>query len=381
MKMEVSRISARKSARVGAAIIAAMALSLAFAPSAFAHATVQSACTGCHSDSSIAVACLQVSTTTTSTSYSISAPGAASWAVFSADGTDLTYSGGSNPVGSTGTFTVANGANYTVYAVGSTGLTMGQTTVSPGGGSSSTATCTLTYTADSGGTITGTSPQTVDLYGNGTAVTAVPDDGYVFVMWSDGVRSATRTDTAITSDVDVEAVFVPIIDYTLHYTAGLGGTISGAASQTVTYGSDGTAVTAVPSKGYYFVSWSDGVSTAARSEEYVTSDTSATASFAAKTSTKVSLKASRTSLARRSYVTLTATLKGGVPSGTKVTFQVKAPGKKSYTTFSSLGVSSKGVAAKKYRVAVKGAYYFRVVYSGGATFNASTSSSVKVSAK
>ncbi len=35
-------------------------------------------------------------------------------------------------------------------------------------------TYTLTYTAGSGGTITGTSPQTVDHGASGTAVTAVP---------------------------------------------------------------------------------------------------------------------------------------------------------------------------------------------------------------
>ena len=38
-------------------------------------------------------------------------------------------------------------------------------------------------------------------------VTAVPEDGYVFVKWSDGVTKRTRTDTNFDQNVDVTAVF------------------------------------------------------------------------------------------------------------------------------------------------------------------------------
>lgn len=38
-------------------------------------------------------------------------------------------------------------------------------------------------------------------------VTAVPDEGYVFVKWSDGVSDKTRTDTDFTQNVDVTAIF------------------------------------------------------------------------------------------------------------------------------------------------------------------------------
>ena len=38
-------------------------------------------------------------------------------------------------------------------------------------------------------------------------VTAVPEDGYVFVKWSDGVTKRTRTDTDFDQNVDVTAVF------------------------------------------------------------------------------------------------------------------------------------------------------------------------------
>jgi len=39
------------------------------------------------------------------------------------------------------------------------------------------------------------------------SVTAVPQDGYVFVKWSDGVTKRTRTDTNFDQNVDVTAVF------------------------------------------------------------------------------------------------------------------------------------------------------------------------------
>ena len=41
--------------------------------------------------------------------------------------------------------------------------------------------------------------------------------------------------------------------YTLTYTAGANGTITGTAPQTVDYGTSGTEVTAVPDPGYHFV--------------------------------------------------------------------------------------------------------------------------------
>jgi hypothetical protein len=67
--------------------------------------------------------------------------------------------------------------------------------------------------------------------------------------------------------------------YTLTYTAGAHGSISGTTPQTVTSGNNGTAVTAVPAFGYTFTSWSDGVLTATRQELNVTANHSVTATF------------------------------------------------------------------------------------------------------
>jgi hypothetical protein len=72
--------------------------------------------------------------------------------------------------------------------------------------------------------------------------------------------------------------------YTLTYTAGTGGTITGVASQTVNNGANGTEVTAVPATGYHFVSWSDNNSTTnTRTDSDVTANVTATANFAINT--------------------------------------------------------------------------------------------------
>jgi adenylyl- and sulfurtransferase ThiI len=145
-------------------------------------------------------------------------------------------------------------------------------------------TYTLTYTAGANGSISGTSPQTVNHGASGSAVTAVPDAGYHFVSWSDGVLTASRTDANVTADISVTASFA-INTYTLTYTAGANGSISGTSPQTVNHGASGSAVTAVPDAGYHFVSWSDGVLTASRTDANVTADISVTASFAINTYT------------------------------------------------------------------------------------------------
>jgi len=143
---------------------------------------------------------------------------------------------------------------------------------------------TLTYMAGAGGTISGTSPQTVDYGGSGSAVTAVPDTGYHFVRWSDGVLTAARTDTGVTGDIALLAEF-SVNTYTLTYTAGANGSISGNSPQTVDHGGSGTAVTAVPDAYHHFVQWNDGSTQNPRTDTYVTANISVTAIFALNTYT------------------------------------------------------------------------------------------------
>ena len=79
----------------------------------------------------------------------------------------------------------------------------------------------------------------------------------------------------------VEAI-APVLE---SYAAGPGGTISGMSSQIINYGSSGTAVSAVPNAGYYFLGWSDGMTNATRTDLNDTSNLSVTANFAISTST------------------------------------------------------------------------------------------------
>ena len=67
--------------------------------------------------------------------------------------------------------------------------------------------------------------------------------------------------------------------YTVEYIADVNGSISGNATQTVIEGSNTTTVTAVPSIGYSFVSWDDGLTTASRSDGPITEDLTFTATF------------------------------------------------------------------------------------------------------
>jgi hypothetical protein len=138
----------------------------------------------------------------------------------------------------------------------------------------------LTYTAGAHGSINGSTPQTVNSGGNGTQVTAVANTGYHFVSWSDGVTTASRTDMHVTHNISVTATFAANTTYTLTYTAGAHGSINGSTPQTVNSGGNGTQVTAVANTGYHFVSWSDGVTTASRTDMHVTHNISVTANFA-----------------------------------------------------------------------------------------------------
>lgn len=87
---------------------------------------------------------------------------------------------------------------------------------SSSGESSSTSEYTAKYFVDTagGGTLTsgdetGNSNLSFDIEStdDSITVTAVPDEGYAFVKWSDGVTTATRTDTDFTQNVNVTAMF------------------------------------------------------------------------------------------------------------------------------------------------------------------------------
>src|SRR6185369_15236355 len=104
------------------------------------------------------------------------------------------------------------------------------------------------------------------------------------VSWSDGYPTAARTDMNVTANVTATASFA-INTYTLTYTAGANGSITGTSPQTVNHGGNGTAVTAVPDAHYHFVNWSDGSTSNPRTDTNVTANISVTANFAIDTYT------------------------------------------------------------------------------------------------
>ncbi len=138
---------------------------------------------------------------------------------------------------------------------------------------------TLSYIAGANGSISGTTPQTIVQGGTASNVTAVPANGYRFVSWSDGVLTAERTDTNIQANLSVTATFA-INQYAVNYTAGANGSITGNTAQTINHGSNATSVTAAPATGYHFVSWSDGILTAQRTDTNIQGNLSVTANFA-----------------------------------------------------------------------------------------------------
>ena len=99
----------------------------------------------------------------------------------------------------------------------------------------------------------------------------------------ENVITVTATDGAGNTGTDV--LTVNLAQYTLIYSAGAGGYISGDSPQTVNHGANGTAVTAVANPGYRFVKWSDDILTAARTDKNVTADKTVTATFAINTYT------------------------------------------------------------------------------------------------
>jgi uncharacterized delta-60 repeat protein len=171
------------------------------------------------------------------------------------------------------TFTLQNPTN---------GLTIGDSNTDATTQTTHTYTITdddwsVNYTAGSNGTLTGTTAQVITTGANSTSVTAVPNSGFVFTSWSDGITTATRNETNVIANKSVTANFS--LTYTLNYTAGANGSLTGTMNQTVVSGGNGTSVSAVPNANYSFVNWSDGITTATRNETNVIANKSVTANF------------------------------------------------------------------------------------------------------
>ncbi len=140
-------------------------------------------------------------------------------------------------------------------------------------------TFTLTYSAGANGTISGTTPQTVDYNASGTAVTAVPATGYHFVKWSDESTANPRTDTGVTANITVSAAF-SIDTFTVTASASANGSIGPNGDITKDYGSS-QLFTATPATGYEVDKWTlDGSDIQTGGNTYTLSTITATHAIA-----------------------------------------------------------------------------------------------------
>jgi len=142
----------------------------------------------------------------------------------------------------------------------------------------------LNYAPGENGSLIGEPAQLVVHGLDGTAVEAVPDYGYHFVQWSDGVTDNPRTDLAVIGDIDVTAVSeinVYTVTYLLEFAPGMTAQIFGPATQEVEHGSDATGVyVGVDSPVCHVLDqWSDGSTANPRQDLMVTDDITVTATF------------------------------------------------------------------------------------------------------
>ena len=125
------------------------------------------------------------------------------------------------------------------------------------------------YSASEGGSITGEVTQTAITSKKSvsfSSVTAVANEGYCFVAWSDGKTDATRQDT-ISESAKFTANFQKIQIVTVEYRADVGGVIEGNCVQSAEGKVNTTQVKAVANDGYKFKSWDDGLKSNVRNDE------------------------------------------------------------------------------------------------------------------
>jgi hypothetical protein len=101
----------------------------------------------------------------------------------------------------------------------------------------------------------------------------------------------------------------------------------------------------------------------------------------ARVATRITLRASASSMRLGGYVSLSSVLSGGAPAGSIVRFEVRRPGTSAYSLMANRGCSSAGASSFRYRLTKRGTYYFRTRFLGTSTYASSTSSQVRVIVK
>lgn len=119
----------------------------------------------------------------------------------------------------------------------------------PAACSANIQTYTVNFAAGTGGTITGTTPQTVNHGGTATAVTAVANAGFTFGNWTDQFgqvvgTSATLTLTNVVSNLTVTANFLPNYNVTLAKCMSGPTVVASGAMPTYTFNATGFGIQA-----------------------------------------------------------------------------------------------------------------------------------------
>lgn len=136
------------------------------------------------------------------------------------------------------------------------------------------------YLCEPEGIIQGIPVQSVPIGKRTSIVVAKGKEGYAFLEWSDGVKTAARSDVMTADGINVKAKFTK--EFVLKYTVAKKGTgliDGGLTEQHVLAGKDGEEVVAKPAPHYHFVSWSDGSTTPERQEKNVVDNQMFTATF------------------------------------------------------------------------------------------------------
>ncbi len=357
------------------AIAAAMALGI-YVASASADPAQLNTCSMCHSGSGVTLKVSLKSSTATTSTYNVAVTGGSGtmgWAVFSGS-TNVANSGiiGTN---TTSTFTVSNGATYTVYGVNyKTSLTDGRasTTVSPVA-PTPTPTPTPTQSTTPTPTPTPTPTQT------GVDTTPPVTTSNVVANYT-GQAVITLTSTDPQKDAQGNAIpawGVQYIYYQIDYNPPNSGAthvdpltppaFTGTETITIPGPAAGSGLKATHTITY----WAQ--------DAYGNLESSTTQTFtisAAKLATSLSVSRSAASVVAGQ----TFTLSGAVSPAAigPLTIQYMKPGTSVWRTLGSTMTVSSGKYLYRYHTTLAGTWSFRAVYSGSSTRLNSTSSAVTV---
>ena len=151
---------------------------------------------------------------------------------------------------------------------------------------------------------------------NTVKIFAVPDEGYEFDKWSDGLKTIERLDV---KDVTVTALYKPVAKpkHAVHYIAEANGAIHGIDYQVLEMGATTAGVTAVANEGYSFKQWSDGNTEYYRTDVIGEEDVTFTAHFV--TNTKYAVTLTKVGEGRLSITGYDVTTLQAVPEGTELT--------------------------------------------------------------